>query len=678
MAESRRRSLVDPGLLRCSRPAEPHVIKGIPPRPMESARGYLRRVAGHWSYGSWRPILALAGVTPALLDQVDVSSRIASALRIKPSDWLCIANSRTSGDGRGRPIEFIGKPIGIRHLAYGNPRICIECLREQLFERRLWELSLLTACARHKCFLISKCPRCGESFGPSRAPLHLCGCGMDIRDAPAPTCSEASASIALAIERAAVRASTFNPEQGSEGQLPPEVIRLELRDLLALLAFLGTAYKGGSFLKEIGQISSDLTACTNVVEEAATMLSDWPKGFISRLKSDVCECEPEFTSRSVLDAFGKFYARLFRECRRPEFSFIRDAFEMLLTIHWRGPVHPGQKWVKSDTRDNMEWIIAEDARKTAHISSPERLVQDGEVRGYFVRLKGPAGRRICWLHRSSLELWLRERARLYISRHAAAEELGISWKRVESLSNTGLLRKADRRVNGRHWLVREDVAAIVAAFGEHQHTVANSECLHAGIPLGKAIDTFLDRPDRLAAVLRAVMFGKLVPIGHTSRYSGVAAYIFLEIVLRSYSVASALAGSSMDEVNATGAAMALDTTREAVVGLVHMGMLTGRQQETTDHFNELVIPLTSIQRFSRAHVSTRSFARRLGVSTPSLVRRLKERKLPLLTVPIGRDGFCSLFVDREVAESIREPMVRLSTRPTYVPRKLLKSDSGDD
>ena len=53
-----------------------------------------------------------------------------------------------------------------RNIRQHAQRICPLCLKEdkQPYLRKKWRLFFSTACVRHKCFLIDKCPSCGELF----------------------------------------------------------------------------------------------------------------------------------------------------------------------------------------------------------------------------------------------------------------------------------------------------------------------------------------------------------------------------------------------------------------------------------------------------------------------------------------------------------------------------------
>lgn len=77
-----------------------------------------------------------------------------------------------------------------RHSSYFGLRFCPLCLREDdkpVF-RRKWRLSFSTACLRHACFLLDRCPACQSSLTIYRRPspenFPCCDkCGSQLREA---------------------------------------------------------------------------------------------------------------------------------------------------------------------------------------------------------------------------------------------------------------------------------------------------------------------------------------------------------------------------------------------------------------------------------------------------------------------------------------------------------------
>ena len=59
------------------------------------------------------------------------------------------------------------------------PKVCVQCLAESGYCRRVWDCSLVTVCPIHECLLLDTCPKCKRRLRPIRNRLSVCVCGCD-------------------------------------------------------------------------------------------------------------------------------------------------------------------------------------------------------------------------------------------------------------------------------------------------------------------------------------------------------------------------------------------------------------------------------------------------------------------------------------------------------------------
>lgn len=88
-------------------------------------------------------------------------------------------------------IQSLGRQCRVK-VNFGL-RFCPACLREDVlpYFRKRWRLSFSTACVKHKCFIIDRCPECGAALNPYRSVrillrsdmMHCYTCGADLRKA---------------------------------------------------------------------------------------------------------------------------------------------------------------------------------------------------------------------------------------------------------------------------------------------------------------------------------------------------------------------------------------------------------------------------------------------------------------------------------------------------------------
>lgn len=79
------------------------------------------------------------------------------------------------------------------HGLYLEPqlrRVCPECLADEPYDRGLWGLLYIDACAFHGCALIHRCPICERRLRFHGPEPTRCTCGFDLRHAPAQAAAE--------------------------------------------------------------------------------------------------------------------------------------------------------------------------------------------------------------------------------------------------------------------------------------------------------------------------------------------------------------------------------------------------------------------------------------------------------------------------------------------------------
>lgn len=74
------------------------VMKRVDPKPGESPRGYIRRVAREFYYGDPKWITTLANLREDDVDRSDCAEQLAYVLRLDAGEWRRIAYKRVGGE----------------------------------------------------------------------------------------------------------------------------------------------------------------------------------------------------------------------------------------------------------------------------------------------------------------------------------------------------------------------------------------------------------------------------------------------------------------------------------------------------------------------------------------------------------------------------------------------------
>lgn len=192
-----------------------------------------------------------------------------------------------------------------------------------------------------------------------------------------------------------------------------------------------------------------------------------------------------------------------------------------------------------------------------------------------------------------------------------------------------------------------------------KHAVPAIEYARPGefIALRHAMKNYLGHGSALAAVISAVINGRLVPAGHANQFRGITGYLFLSQDLRRYRPVPGVKLTPAGFVNYSEAAAILNVKARDIRGLVVGGLL----HDAVEYQFGLskLLSAADVQRFAESYVAISALAKRSHVHTASLVRYLKESGTPPLTIALPEKG-CrhAFFLSRDVAARIQIPSRR--------------------
>jgi hypothetical protein len=246
-------------------------------------------------------------------------------------------------------------------------------------------------------------------------------------------------------------------------------------------------------------------------------------------------------------------------------------------------------------------------------------------------------------------------------RAEAQRTLGLKNITVTAVAQAGLIRYARGAEcyfpAGYHFL-REDVVRIKDAF--ERHDVPQREYSKPGtlIALRHALKNYLGRDVGLPAVIRAVLAGDLVPVGHTDRFPGITGYLFPSEFLRKYRPVPGIRVPPEGFLNYGEAAAVLGVKVRQIRGLVEQNVLRAAA-EYRFGLSKL-LPAADVQRFAELYVGTSVLAKRFRLNSVAFARYLRESGTPLLVVPLlDRGKEHAFFLRKDVAAQIQIPSRRM-------------------
>lgn len=264
------------------------LLQTFTPHADESGLGYYRRLAAANSLWKWREIASLANVTNYKSSLFESPDFVASQLELEP-EWTRTASKQYAAS---RALHRMHRQ---RYDA-----VCPCCLSEEVYLRQRWEHAFITACAKHGCQLMEKCPSCCNWLSPEREHIELCPCGQDLR---ATTTEQAGplhlwlSALLCGEDSAAMR---------------PFLRKVEPQALASLIKLLGQqADPTAPNALRNQTLPTTLEAALEFLAPLEGLLQDWPKNFERHVQARI-ESGPQ-EARTVNKLLGHWLREL-RKC----------------------------------------------------------------------------------------------------------------------------------------------------------------------------------------------------------------------------------------------------------------------------------------------------------------------------------------------------------------------------
>ncbi|MDT7806722.1 MAG: hypothetical protein QOJ70_535 [Acidobacteriota bacterium] len=315
------------------------------PKPDESLMGFLVRLTEENGYDTPSWIMRFV--------RVDYKQLNNCAIAFKPAEELIKLAALTGNEvsaltalgyppadisGQEDIVLFEGTPIYKYLINVDSPRVCPECLRDFGYCRRVWDLSLVTACALHRRLLLDKCPKCVSALRHNRGSMSICLCGYDYRDAEPHMVTENEAALDTQIHLLCNVPGIFPAEVRRENPLA----ELNLPDLITLMVFIFGQLR--DVLTTVGRKhikACDIHKLHEVFTKAYSIFDAFPQRYNEflewRQQSDERQGRQISPYCNGLGRrFGSFYEGVYRNLKSPTHDFLRAAFSEYVRTSWQG------------------------------------------------------------------------------------------------------------------------------------------------------------------------------------------------------------------------------------------------------------------------------------------------------------------------------------------------------
>lgn len=506
-------------------------------------------------------------------------------------------------------------------------RFCPYCLASRQCWLIGWEVLFADACAECGCWLVETCSACAAPISWKRNQLLQCICGKYLADEQASAAPASVVRLSQALQSVAL---------GNKPTDIPVLRDLSLGQCVRLVRLLGTYGNGhgGSVPQKVFNVDK-LTVSWPITSMAAEILSTWPTGFETLLKSLLNQGD-NGSSGKLARAFGGLYLALYRGFKEVEFHFLRTAFENFVAVNWTGGFAKRNRRLDESVLDRMAWIPANHACRRLGVSRRRLmdLMQEGRLRGE-TRITAEQ-RQFIVVKKSDVEA-LRHNLDDGLPLKATAVRLGLNKQRLLGLLPVICPDAHKLGVQGCPWSIPTDWVEIWEKLIQSQGPI--SEPTPAVVTVGHVIRYWPWTDEQIGSLLVEIHSRAFTVKGRLSDVIGVGGLLLDVDQLRAW--VSTKYCKAPNEWTLPQVAIRMGVKQEVIYSLVRAGFLkailrkSGRRPEQRVSFS-------SLEEFENRYVFGRDVAHWLNHSPRSILKFLDSVNVQPVAGP-GVDG-CRQFL----------------------------------
>jgi len=326
------------------------------------------------------------------------------------------------------------------------PKVCVQCLAEFGYCRRVWDCSLITVCPIHECLLVDTCPKCKRRLKAIRNRLSVCICGCDWSELQPDLRREHE----IAVSRRIYQLCGLLPLDHHSKERPNPLQSLALQEFVIVLTFIAgleceMSWATGRPSKSIKLRNEDLHS---YITKAYQVFEHWPHNFHQFL-NEKSKGDVRFNPRdgrfdtALKEEFGALFKRLYKDLRGHQFDFLRDAFAKYLNNRLKAQYEDRDRVSSLPASDDDKYISVTEARRLLKMSHDSifDLVKTGEV-AFSIR---NVDRILHYLLRLADVETVRSRYEQSLGSREIGKRLGVDHAVIRGLVQEGHLRRKARR-----------------------------------------------------------------------------------------------------------------------------------------------------------------------------------------------------------------------------------------
>jgi hypothetical protein len=615
------------------------VLLPVKLKPDENLAGYIIRVAERNGYAS--PVTVL---TAANINLTTAYAKISFALHKSPAliglaelvgvnkeELIPLTYPTRARIGRTeRKTAIFSKPIPHAAILLKQAKVCPECLSEETYCRRVWDLALVTVCPKHRRMLIDECPNCSQRIKWRRCSISICPCDFDLRNF-APECVEdEDIKVSHRIHQLCnLPAGIFELNDSPETN---PLMTLGLDDLISTLILIAGQFQGTSLFLSgrhfIGkQNKSEFHA---LLKKAFSVFEDWPSRFFSFL--DWLRKRENGSKKQTgleKDFYHLYRLLAYKSYAASRFDFIREAFENYVMEHWDGAYFVTRRYRWMSKKSDSKYITMVAAMRYLGIPRQEwivRLVERGELKAIVHDL---GARKRYRFEKSSVEEW-KSRLDQSLSVQEVANYLSIDRAKVLDLVEQGYLSLFRGPTLDGTIVRRFEKSAVDNLLNKIKSKVRNSPHIRTNDQLTMRHIFGNVWPYTMMRFVKAILNDEIIPIGiGTGR--GLMQFLFSKKQIADY-VKSQILSMKGNALDFTEAAKVIGIPSTDLLFLRKKGLIRFHKVSLLK-WRYLSISKQELKVFTSTYVMASVIARQLHTHSSRLIRRLATQGIVPISGP---------------------------------------------
>lgn len=325
-----------------------------------------------------------------------------------------------------------GHEVSKKYVNTRKVKLCSLCLKEDLYIRKIWDLTLVTSCPIHKCLLIDTCSKCSQIIPWYRSEIEICSCGNNLSNELAREVNTNEVMLENHIH-SCCHLITDN-SMLNEHSLPYPIKHLKLNQIIKLIPLF--AWYSPERPKHWTLIGNSISNyfLHNYFVKAVNVFVDWPNNFFEYL-NQIIEYKG---SKSLQNTFGWLYKVISNE---NDYEEISNEFNAFLDKNWKNGYLKNIKInnLPLEKRTHLSATESRDLLRVKGTHSIRQLITEGEING---SINESGNQTVILVESNSLKKYkvkIEQKNEQKFSMKKVETELGVTHTSVLKILSRGLI-----------------------------------------------------------------------------------------------------------------------------------------------------------------------------------------------------------------------------------------------